>query len=157
MTRNTENCPRMLRYRPPRIAFSLLLGAAAIQVFLLPATFVLPSSPAGGAALGLLGASIMLRAWWLFKKCKTAICPTAAATSLITNDVYRLTRNPMYMGIVLILLGVALASGGPAFYLAALLFFLIIDAVFCPFEEHALQRAFGRRYAEYAGSVRRWL
>jgi protein-S-isoprenylcysteine O-methyltransferase Ste14 len=157
MTRNTAKSPGMLRFRPPRIAISLLLGAAAVQVFLLPAAIAVPSLPAVGLALGVLGASIMLRAWWLFKQHETAICPTAAATALITGDVYRLTRNPMYLGIVLMLLGIALASGGPAFYIAPLLFFLIIDTVYCPFEEDALRHAFGERYAAYAGQVRRWL
>ena len=99
----------------------------------------------------------MLRAWWLFRREATAICPTATTTALVTDDVFRLTRNPMYLGIVLMLLGVAFASGGVAFYVAALAFFLIIDSVFCPFEEQKLRRAFGEEYASYATRVRRWL
>ena len=87
----------------------------------------------------------------------TAICPTAETTALITDDVYRLTRNPMYLGIVLMLLGIALATGSLPCYLASLAFFLIIDVVFCPYEERKLEQAFGSDYARYVGAVRRWL
>ncbi len=87
----------------------------------------------------------------------TAICPTAHTSLLITDDVFRLTRNPMYLGIVLMLLGAALGSGGLFTYLAALTFFLIIDAVFCPYEEHKLSQSFGEDFADYRHRVRRWL
>ena len=157
MTRHAATCPRMLRYKPPRIAFALLLGAAGWQLLLPSLAVSLPPVPAGGALLGLLGCGIMLRAWWLFRRHATAICPTATTTRLITDDVYRLTRNPMYLGIVLMLLGVAVAAGGIAFYLAALVFYLIIDTVFCPFEEDKLRRAFGASYRAYSARVRRWL
>lgn len=150
-------CPRMLAYRPPRIAMSLLLAAAALQ-FAAPSLWPeLPALPAGGLALGALGFGIMLRAWWLFRVHATAICPTATTTSLVTNDVYRLTRNPMYLGIALMLLGVALASGSLPCYLASLAFVLIIDAAFCPYEERKLEQAFGADYSRYRASVRRWL
>ena len=63
----------------------------------------------------------------------------------------------MYLGIVLMLLGVALATGSVPCYIAALSFFLIIDFVFCPFEEKKLEQAFGSRFRDYRGAVRRWL
>lgn len=150
-------CPRMLAYRPPRIAMTLLLAAAVLQLATPSLWPDLSALPAGGLAVGALGFGIMLRAWWLFRERATAICPTAKTTSLITNDVYQLTRNPMYLGIVLMLLGVALATGSLPCYLAALAFFLVIDSVFCPYEEQKLEQAFGVVYARYRGAVRRWL
>jgi protein-S-isoprenylcysteine O-methyltransferase Ste14 len=147
----------MLRYRPPRIAVALLVGAAIAHALLSLVISGLPQAPVAGAIVALLGCVIMLRAWWLFRRCATPICPTAATTTLITGDIYGLTRNPMYLGIVLMLTGVALAAGGVAFYLAALAFYLIIDAVFCPFEEEKLRRTFGTRFTDYQARVRRWL
>lgn len=152
-------CPRMLTYKPPRIALALLATAAALQLTT-PTALAWPQLPvslAGGAVVATIGFLIMLRAWWLFRVHETAICPTASTTALITNDVYRLTRNPMYLGIVLMLLGVALGSGGLFFYLAALAFFLIIDFVFCPYEEDKLAHAFGDQFDQYRDRVRRWL
>ena len=157
MTERFAPCPRMLTYRPPRIALTLLLSAGVLHIAT-PAIWPdLPASGAAGALVALLGFGIMLRAWWLFRTQETAICPTATTTVLITRDVYRLTRNPMYLGILLMLLGAALATGSLPCYLAALAFFLIIDFVFCPYEESRLATSFGGTYASYRRSVRRWL
>jgi len=157
MTRQDHACPRMLSYRPPRIALSLLLVASIFELALPVLSSPLPGTPLGGGLLALLGCSLMLRAWWLFRTRDTAICPTATTTTLITDDVYRLTRNPMYLGIVLILLGPAVAVGGLAYYVAALSFWLIIDFVFCPFEEAKLKRDFPAAFEQYKKRVRRWL
>jgi len=157
MIRINKACPRMLAYKPPRIAMSLLLSAAALQ-FLAPSVWpTLPTLLAGGIVIGTLGFSIMLRAWWLFRQHETAICPTARTTSLITDDIYRLTRNPMYLGIVLMLAGVALGTGQLPFYLATLVFLLIIEFAFCPYEEAKLEQDFDSEFSRYRSSVRRWL
>jgi len=157
MTHRNDACPHMLNYRPPRIALTLSATAAALQL-LVPTTWPqLPAVPVGGAALAAFGFLIMLRGWWLFREHNTAICPTAHTTTLITGDIYRLTRNPMYLGIVLMILGLALGSGSVFFYLAALGFFLIIDFAFCPYEEDKLQGLFGGQFTRYRSSVRRWL
>ena len=157
MHSRNEACPRMLRYKPPRIAMALLLLAAALQLLIPAAWTSVPASLAGGGLIAVLGFGIMLRAWWLFRKHQTAICPTAETTTLLTHDVYGLTRNPMYLGIVLMLLGTAIAAGGVLFYAAALTFYLIIDYVFCPYEEARLARKFGNTFRRYRKRVRRWL
>jgi len=159
MNHLADPCPRMLAYRPPRIALTLLVAAGALQLAT-PTSWTwpqLPSSLVGGSVLAAFGFLIMLRAWWLFRVHGTAICPTAHTTALITNDIYRLTRNPMYLGIVLMLLGTALVSGGLFFYLATLSFFLIINFVFCQYEETKLIGLFGQEFARYRQRVRRWL
>ena len=157
MSERPDPCPRMLTFKPPRIALSLLLVAGVLHIAM-PAFWPdLPASGVGGFLLGVLGFGVMLRAWWLFRIRETAICPTAATTVLITSDVYRLTRNPMYLGILLMLLGAALAAGSLPCYVAALAFFLIIDFVFCPYEESRLATSFGSEYAGYRRAVRRWL
>ena len=157
MTHRNDACPRMLSYRPPRIALTLSATAAVLQ-FLAPTSWSqLQAVPVGGAALATVGVLIMLRGWWLFRVHNTAICPTAHTTTLITRDIYRLTRNPMYLGIVLMIFGAALGSGSVFFYIAGLSLFLIIDYVFCPYEEGKLESAFGVEYARYRRSVRRWL
>lgn len=152
-----ETCPRMLRYKPPRIAMTLLVLATALQLLMPVEWASVPASFAGGVLIAALGFGIMLRAWWLFREYQTAICPTAETTSLLTQDVYALTRNPMYLGIVLMLLGLAIATGWVLLYAAALAFFLIIDCVFCPYEEARLGRKFGNTFSQYRKRVRRWL
>ena len=157
MNNRISACPRILQYRPPRIAMTLLAAASILQLALPDTWPAIAAIPLGGGALGVLGFGIMLRAWWLFRAHQTAICPTAVTTMLITGDVYRLTRNPMYLGVVLMLLGVALSTGGLPFYIAALTFFLIIDFSFCPYEEGKLEQGFGNAFTAYRERVRRWL
>jgi protein-S-isoprenylcysteine O-methyltransferase Ste14 len=157
MKRHATTCPRMLAYKPPRIAMTLLLTAGALQHAAPSVWPTMSAFPASGLVLGTFGFGIMLRAWWLFRRRSTAICPTAKTTSLVTDDVYRLTRNPMYLGILWMLLGVSVATGCVPCLVASLFFFLIIEFVFCPFEEAKLEQAFGNDYARYRNAVRRWL
>ena len=140
--------------RPPRIAMSLVAAAAALHL-LFPFTVVPPSSN-GGLLVGTAGFSLMMRAWWLFRRSGTAICPTDRASVLLTGDVYGFTRNPMYLGIVAITLGVAMSFGTVPFYVAAALLFAVLNFVFCPYEEQRLRTAFPD-FDAYAARVRRWI
>ena len=150
-------CPRMLADRPPRIAAALLVAAASLQYALPLDWLAWRRMPGAGIIIGTLGLLLMLRAWWLFRTANTAICPTGRATSLITTDVYRLTRNPMYLGILLMLTAIAVSVGTVPFAAAAAGFFLVINAVFCPYEETKLETTFGDAYVRYRSRVRRWI
>ena len=150
-------CNRMINYRPPRIAMGLLLAAGVVEI-LIPAAWPHPQPvPIAGIVVAALGFLLMIRAWWLFRINDTAICPTADTTFLITGDVFALTRNPMYLGMVMIMLGVSLFVGGWPFYLVTIAYGLMLDAVFCRYEELKMRESFGSRYYEYAAKVRRWL
>lgn len=152
-----DACNRMIAYRPPRIAMTLLILAALFQFVTLASLPQPVSFPITGISIGVLGFTLMIRAWWLFQRYQTAICPTDETTTFISNDVYALTRNPMYLGMILMLLGVALVAGGWSFYLVAATYALILNHVFCRYEERHLQAQYGDRYVSYAGKVRRWL
>ena len=143
---------RVVALRPPRIAMSLVTAAAILHL-LFPRMILRPSL-AGGVLLGAAGFLIMLRAWWLFRQAQTPICPTGAATTLLTDDVYRFTRNPMYLGMSMMMLACALAVGTLPFYLAAAALFAILNVFFCPYEEERLRAAFPG-YGAYAARVRR--
>ena len=145
---------RLLGFRPPRIGMSLVAVAAVLH--LAAPVALLPPQWIAAVLLGLAGFAIMLRAWWLFRVVATPICPTANATALITHDVYAFTRNPMYLGMLAMLLTVALFAGSAGFYAAAFAYFLILNFVFCPFEEDRLRTAFAG-YADYQSNVRRWI
>lgn len=143
-----------IEYRPPRIAMSFVLLALAANAFVpLP---MHTSLPYAAALTGLIGFSLMIRAWWLFRSVGTAICPTESSTTLVTNGVFSLTRNPMYLGLFLMLLGLAMATGSAPFYLAAVGYGVVMDRVFCPYEEAKAMSEFGDKYLAYRRRVRRW-
>jgi protein-S-isoprenylcysteine O-methyltransferase Ste14 len=135
-----------------------LVASAALVHWLAPG--VSPpvfSSLAVSIALGVSGFAIMMWAWRQFQVHSVAVCPTEATSFLITDGIYRFTRNPMYLGIVLMLCGLAVLLGSLPFYIVTLVYFLVIDRVFCPFEERKLSATFGTGYERYRSRVRRWL
>jgi protein-S-isoprenylcysteine O-methyltransferase Ste14 len=63
----------------------------------------------------------------------------------------------MYLGMVVVLAGVAIGFGELLGYAVPLVFLILMDRTFIPMEERAMQRVFGARYDEYRGKVRRWI
>ena len=76
---------------------------------------------------------------------------------LVTNGVYAFTRNPMYLAMTLVSLGVAVWVGQPLMYLAPLLMFAVANWAFIPFEEAKMRRQFGETFDAYCKRVRRWI
>jgi len=93
----------------------------------------------------------------MFKKMGTGIEPFDEATVLVTAGFYRYTRNPMYMGMFLMLAGVAFLFGSIGVLLPVFLFVLIIRNNFVLGEERFLEASFGQQYLDYKSTVRRWL
>ena len=148
---------RIIDYRPPRIAQLFVLAAAVLHWATPLSRLHIYSNWVLGMVLGIGGFGIMMWGWWIFKKSDIAICPTAKTDHLVTSGVYRFTRNPMYLGLISMLLALALFVGTSPFYLSTAAYFLVIDNVFCPYEEGKLVEAFGDRYTSYQSKVRRWL
>jgi protein-S-isoprenylcysteine O-methyltransferase Ste14 len=94
-----------------------------------------------------------------FFRRKTSVNPfkPELATSLLTSGLYQWTRNPMYLGLLLLLLGWACVLGSVMPYLLIPLFVLILTQQQIIPEEIELERKFGQTYLDYQLSVRRWL
>lgn len=75
----------------------------------------------------------------------------------VTEGLFHVSRNPMYLGMVLALSGAAMLLGSLAVWLTVLTFFVVTDRWYIAFEEKVMQRKFGRRYTTYCAQVRRWL
>lgn len=155
MKNNLPYLAHLVEFRPPRIAICFVLFAVAAHIAV-PISLH-PALPATALLFGIAGFALMIRAWWLFKLSGTAICPTETATTLITHDVYSFTRNPMYLGMLLMLAGLALSMASAPFYAATVGYGIVIDRVFCPYEERKAVREFGKDYAAYTRRVRRWM
>jgi protein-S-isoprenylcysteine O-methyltransferase Ste14 len=137
----------------------MLMTAVAVATDLLTplGTQALYTSRTFGVLIALAGFGAMTWAWWQFKTAQVAICPTAKTERLITTGIYTLTRNPMYLGMTMMLLGAAVWFGTLPFYLTTVCFFLIVNRAFCPYEEAKLTAAFGKSFSDYTSRVRRWL
>jgi len=83
--------------------------------------------------------------------------PFEPSTALVTGGWFRLTRNPMYLGLSLILLGVAMIDGTLGAFLPLPVFVAILHFRFIRAEERFLEGIFGERYRAYRTQVRRWI
>jgi protein-S-isoprenylcysteine O-methyltransferase Ste14 len=110
-----------------------------------------------GLVLVVIGVAFAFSALGIFRKRSTTTIPFETPTSLVTSGPYRFTRNPMYVGLTLIYLGVAgtRAEIWPVIVLPLL--FAYVNFVVIPVEERHLHDAFGDAYAHYGARVRRWL
>ena len=134
--------------------------AAAYAVSLLAPLRNLPTwqSPVAGAALTGSGLLIAALALSQFIRAGTQVSPTSAVNDkLVVSGVFRLTRNPMYLGLVILTLGVALWVGRPMLFAVPVLVFAIANWAHIPFEEAKMRRQFGASYDAYCTRVRRWI
>ena len=92
----------------------------------------------------------------LFKKHNTKLA-IETSSSLVTEGPYSKTRNPMYIGMFLLLLGIAVCFANLLSMLTPLGFILAIHLIFIPKEEKLMHEAFGNQYLEYKGKVKRWI
>jgi protein-S-isoprenylcysteine O-methyltransferase Ste14 len=92
-----------------------------------------------------------------FRVRKTTIKPGGVSTSLVTSGPFRFSRNPMYVGMVLTLIGLAIGLGSLSPWFAIPLFAAAIATRIIPVEEAMLAEAFGQPYRDYRQRVRRWI
>jgi protein-S-isoprenylcysteine O-methyltransferase Ste14 len=106
-------------------------------------------------AIGLLGPIFGVAT---FRRAGTQVSPTSKTNDrLVTSGPYAVTRNPMYLGLVIVCLGVALWFGRPLMFLAPVLLFTLTNWIFIPFEEAKMRRQYGADFDAYAARVRRWI
>ena len=110
-----------------------------------------------GSGILLLGLVLLVFAGGLFKQADTDMVPFKNVSALVTSGVYRFTRNPMYLGMAMILLGCAVIVGAATALLAPVLFVVIIQYRFILPEEQMLRELFPREFPEYCSRVRRWI
>lgn len=78
-------------------------------------------------------------------------------TQLVTTGPFRHSRNPIYLGGLIVLVGMALLLGSLVTFFFPALLFLLLNFIYIPSEEKEMERIFGMEYIEYTRKVRRWL
>ena len=128
-----------------------------LQHFVPVYRFVEPPLAYAGLVVILLGVIMTAISAGVFLKVDTGLVPFDEAKVLVTNGFYRFTRNPMYLGMFLILIGLALMFGSVSVLLPLPVFFLIIRNNFVLGEERFCEAAFGQQFLDYRSRVRRWI
>jgi protein-S-isoprenylcysteine O-methyltransferase Ste14 len=152
---------RWLENRIPPPLLMLGIGAVVAATLLEPAPAPLPVGWRWGLAVGFFAAAGLFGfpAFAAFVSARTTIDPVKVdcASTLVTAWVYRITRNPMYVALFLLLCAWTAWLARPWPVIGPVAFVLFIDRFQIVPEERALLAKFGDAYADYRRSVRRWL
>jgi protein-S-isoprenylcysteine O-methyltransferase Ste14 len=144
---------------PPLVMIVVAGGMLGVSPFL--GASPIPASVRWSGALLLFGLAAVMGAPAVrsFRRAQTTINTVAIerASTLVTNGVYGISRNPMYVSLTLLLLALAAGLGQPILLVGPLLFVLFIDRFQILPEEQAMDRLFGAEYRSYKARVRRWL
>lgn len=139
---------------PPAYALALLALCKFIDGWLgWPRLFHLPLV---GAVLALAALGLMFWAWQHFLAHKTTPMPTGKPSALVSSGPYRFTRNPMYLGIVFLLVAAVFYTGSPVYLFSVVGFYWIADRWFIPHEESKLESLFGTEFDRFKSGIKRW-
>jgi protein-S-isoprenylcysteine O-methyltransferase Ste14 len=148
---------RMHKYVPGSTLAASIITAVVLH-YLFPITLLIPFQY---NLLGLLivgfGMYLAFQSVRLLISHNTTVEAGGNPSWLATQCPYSYSRNPIYLGLLLIALGTATILSSLSAFIAPIIFFLVVNTIIIPFEENRLQKNFGIEYERYKGSVRRWL
>ena len=143
-------------YPPVWLLFGLLAVFFLNEFFPGPRFTSVAGQVAGGLVI-LVGLVLLVSANGLFARAGTDVIPFRNVSTLVTDGVFRYSRNPMYLGMALVLLGCAVTVGAAASLVIPPLFVAIIQNRFIGAEEAMLRGLFPEEFPAYCARVRRWL
>jgi protein-S-isoprenylcysteine O-methyltransferase Ste14 len=138
--------------------FLILLVLSVLQGFIFPGpVFLLPPFTYAGFLIIGFGCALALWSRSLFLRNSTTLQPSEEPTSLVTAGPFRISRNPIYLGMAAILLGVTVVQGTLVTLVFPVMFVTVIELFMIPGEERNLEKIFGESYRDYKKRVRRWM
>ena len=145
---------------PPVVVTLAFAGFMWLCAMLFPSlTLSMPGRVPIALTFVVTGAAVAIAGVVAFRRAATTVSPIRpdSASSLVTSGVYRLTRNPMYLGFLLVLIGWAVWLAHPLALLIALLFVAYMSRFQIDPEERALRAGFGDAFESHTRRTRRWL
>ena len=156
MNEQTSDNPGVIAFPPALYAVTLLVGLGLSFIF--PVSFLprLISLPL--AALAMLGVGwFSTAALRTMTRAQTAIDPAKPTTAIVSDGVFRFSRNPLYLSLTLLYIGISLLCNALWALLLLLPLLVIVQIGVIQREEVYLERKFGDEYLRYKTQVRRWL
>jgi len=142
---------------PPAYFLAALVLMVALH-FIAPLAVAIPDPWYWvGVPLIVLGILFVIAPARKFDVAGTTIKPFQESTALVTSGFFAVSRNPMYLGMTLMLAGIAMLLRSASPFVVVLAFPIVIDRRFIVFEEQSLERTFGADFRQYKARVRRWL
>lgn len=148
-----------IRVPPPLIFLGLVLLGPPLDSLLGLRALAMPWAAQAVAAVVLVaaGLAIVLAGIRRFARAGTRVEPWAPSSAIVSDGIYGRTRNPMYIGMAVTMLGMALILASPAALVMVAVGVLVVDRFVIRREEAYLETKFGDEYRKYRSRVRRWL
>ncbi|GAA6210799.1 isoprenylcysteine carboxylmethyltransferase family protein [Hyphomicrobiales bacterium 4NK60-0047b] len=148
-----------MRWLIPPVLVTLCLIIMVTLEYSIPieAIFAAKSISLISLPLIIIGLSFILITAYNFKKIQTNIHTFNEPDKLVTSGLFKLSRNPIYLGFLLILIGAAILLNAISTLIGPVIFFLTANFWYIPFEEKAAEEQFGQDYLVFKNKVRRWL
>jgi protein-S-isoprenylcysteine O-methyltransferase Ste14 len=145
------------QFTPPDMIL-VFIGFEILLHYLFPVKQIV-TSPLNylGILLIILGAIPNFWIYFYFKNKDTTTKIYETPKVLVTSGLFRISRNPNYFGMVIVLLGIALLLGSLITLVFPILFLVLTDIFVIRKEEKNLEKKFGKRYLQYKNKVRRWI
>ena len=157
MAKEQDRPKTSLLVHPPVVALIFIIIAYFLKRFL-PLPFTAPAILRYvGLAITFIGFLFGIGAFIEFRKARTTLDPHRSSRQVVTSGVYRFTRNPIYLGFLLIVIGLPLYSGFYWGLVTAPLYVFVMTRLVIQHEEAYLEGKFGKAYTDYVSRVRRWL
>ena len=147
-------------YIPPPLFYVLTFLVAVFIQKRMPITITLFQYAAikiAGVVLLFAALFFLVRSLGQFLESKNTLITVKAAASLQTTGIYHITRNPMYLGLAIVYLGISCIIGNWWNIILLPLLLLVVQEYIIKHEEKYLERRFGQEYLDYKAKVRRWL
>ena len=145
---------------PPLVIMAFVGGLMWLGTRSLPAAgFPMPARQAIALSLAAVGVGVAVAGVVAFRIAKTTVNPLKpdTASRLVVSGIYHFTRNPMYLGALIVLVGWAVFLTNTVAFIVAILFVLYLNRFQIIPEEKALTTRFGPEFAAYCAKVRRWI
>jgi len=143
-------------FLPPTYFYAVIVFIVGVYFLLPQLNYIAWPYNLLGLVILALGFYLVIRSWLNFKEHGTPE-DFSESKALVTDGLYKYSRNPMYLGMVLILLGMAISLKNMLGFIAPVGFFLIIHFMFIPYEEGKNEKTFGPVFLDYKKRVRKWI
>lgn len=156
MSTETVDNPGVIAFPPALFAGTLALGLLLHFIFpvnLLPRSIAIAS----GAVVIVSAALIAISAFRAMRNAQTAVNPSQPTTAIVSDGAFAFSRNPIYLSLTLLYVGIALLFNALWALLLLLPLVVVVQSGVIEREEHYLEQKFGDEYLRYKASVRRWV
>lgn len=158
MSDKKEDAPGIHKNVHPPIVATGFIIVGLVMGYLVPALAGMPPIVKNiGLGLTFIGLLCGVGAFLEFRKARTTLDPHGSVKALVKSGIYRFTRNPIYLGFLLMVIGFPLAYGSLWGLVVSPIFMATLSRLVIEKEEAYLEKKFKEEYTDYSSKVRRWL